>query len=130
MGTLFFGRTCLWVDRICLDRFCSGTLFVWGHCNVCLGDFIHLGNSFVQEPWCFRDIGSFVDLTHPGTSFVPSLCLPGALICPCPRLFWDLFCLGTLFFSLPFLMGDSVSLETFFVDLVHWVHYFLNDLII
>ena len=106
LGTSTVGGPCsLGGLHLFEDLFCSGDLFVWGHCIVCLGtSFIwgpHLSNilGVSGSPFPRICVGSFADLAHPGTLFVPSLCLPGALIFPHPWLFWDLFVLFATFFD-------------------------------
>ena len=71
--TAFVQGPCLFGDLV---RLGTGTSFIWG-LNLS-GNLISPRALVFQWRHFSEGIGSFANLIHPGTSFVPSLCLPGA----------------------------------------------------
>ena len=126
-GTLFFGWTAfVWGPFLFRGLIRLGTL----HCL--FGDFIYLGTSFVQHPWCFR-----VPISKDMCRLIRGPRSSRNLVCPKPVFAWGsdfstplvvlgplcsfcyLFWWGTPLVWKPFLMGDTLGLETLFIgDLI------------
>ena len=127
-GPQLLGDLVLWVDCICLRTFLFRGLIRLGTLHCLFGDFIYLGTSFVQHPWCFR-----VPISKDMCRLIRGPRSSRNLVCPKPLFAWGsdfstplvvlgplcsfcyLFWWGTPLVWKPFLIGDPVGFEMFFL---------------